>query len=168
MFQYPQGVDVYEHGFHQSKYYDNHRKPMMDVINKLNYNVAKLENGKRVSTQEYYKRISSAKILLAPFGYGEMAPRDLEAAMFGSILIKPDMSYIDSKPDVYEDGVTYVACKHDYSDLEKKINEILGNYEKYLYIVENARKRFEEKMNPYNLALHLFETFKTLTNIKVE
>jgi hypothetical protein len=168
MFQYPQGVDVYEHGFHQSIHYDNHRKPMMDIINKLNYNVAKLENGKRVSTQEYYKRISSAKILLAPFGYGEMAPRDLEAAMFGSILIKPDMSYIDSKPDVYEDGVTYVACKHDYSDLEEKIHDILGNYENYLYIVENARKRFEEKMNPYNIALHLFETFKTLTNIKIE
>ena len=165
MFQYPQGVDVYEHGFHQSIHYDNHRKPMMDVINKLNYNVAKLENGNRVSTQEYYKRISSAKILLAPFGYGEMAPRDLESAMFGSILIKPDMSYIDSNPSVYEDGVTYIACKHDYSDLKEKIHDILGNYEKYLYIVENARRGIQEKMHPKHIALHLYDIFKNLNGI---
>jgi hypothetical protein len=165
MFQYPQGVDVYEHGNHQSIHYDNHRKPMMDVLNKLNCNIAKLENGKRVSQQEYYQKISSAKILLAPFGYGEMAPRDLDAAQFGSVLIKPDMGFIDTTPNIFEDKKTYIACKHDYSDLEEKINLVLDSFEDYLYLVDNARKKFEEQMNPQNIALHLYKTFKNLDNI---
>ena len=165
MFQYPQGVDVYEHGQLQSVYYDNHRKPMMDVLSNLDYNVAKLENGKRVPINEYYQKISSAKILLAPFGYGEMAPRDLDAAQFGSILIKPDMSFVDTVPNIFEDKQTYVACKHDYSDLKGKIEEILGNYNNYLHIIENARERFKSEMAPEKLAIHLYNMFKNLKEI---
>ena len=135
MFQYPQGVDVYEHDELQSYHYDKHREPIVNILNNLNCNIAKLENGKRVSQNEYYQRISNAKILLAPFGYGEMAPRDLDAAQFGSILIKPDLSYLDTYPNPYIDKETYIACKHDYSDLQEKIEDVLGNYNNYLYII---------------------------------
>jgi len=165
MFQYPQGVDVYEHGKLQSIHYDRHRKPMMDVLDKLNYNIAKLENGVRVSHQEYYQRISSAKIMLAPYGYGEMAPRDLDAAQFGAVLIKPDMSYIDTCLDPFIDGETYIACQHDYSDLQEKVEEVLGNYNDYLYIIENARKRFSELYRPENIALHVYNIFKNLNGV---
>ena len=167
MFQYPQGVDVYEHDQLQSIHYDNHRKPMMDVLSKLNYNIAKLENGVRVPQQEYYQKISSAKILLAPFGYGEMAPRDLDAAQFGAVLIKPDMSFIDTVPNVFEDKQTYIACKHDYSDLEEKIDIILGSWNDYSYIIENARKRFEEQMKPENIALYLYNILKNLKGVGI-
>ena len=166
MFQYPQGVDVYEHDQLQSIYYDNHREPMMGVLAKLNYNIAKLENGVRVSQQEYYQKISSAKILLAPFGYGEMAPRDLDAAQFGAVLIKPDMGFIDTVPNIFENNQTYIACKHDYSDLEEKINMVLGSYNEYSYIIENARKKFEEQMKPENIALHLYSILKNLKGIE--
>jgi len=167
MFQYPQGIDVYEHNQLQSIHYDNHRKPMMDVLSKLNYNIAKLENGVRVSQQEYYQKISSAKILLAPFGYGEMAPRDLDAAQFGAVLIKPDMSFIDTIPNIFENGKTYIACKHDYSDLEEKIDKILGSYNDYSYIIENARKKFENQMKPESIALHLYNILKNLKGISI-
>ena len=166
MFQYPQGVDVYEHDQLQSIHYDNHRKPMMDILSRLNYNIAKLENGVRVSQQEYYQKISSAKILLAPFGYGEMAPRDLDAAQFGAVLIKPDMDFVDTVPSIFEDNQTYIACKHDYSDLEEKIDIVLGSYNEYSYIIENARKKFEEQMKPENIALHLYSILKKLKNIE--
>lgn len=167
MFQYPSKDIVYEHEAIQSIYYDMYRKPIVDIIQTLPYKIATLINGERVSIDEYYNRISSAKILLAPYGYGEMAPRDIEAAMFGSILIKPDMSYIDTAPNIFEDKVTYIACKHDFSDLEEKINLVLGNYDKFSYIISNARKRIEEAMMPDKLALHLYDIFKTLKQITV-
>jgi hypothetical protein len=163
MFQYPQGVDVFEHSQLQSTHYDKHRKPMMDVLSKLNYNIARLENGERVPIEEYYKRISSSKILLAPLGYGEMAPRDLDAAQFGAVLIKPNMDFIDTSPSIFENNKTYIACKHDYSDLEEKIDMILGNYKDYYYIIDNARKKFEEQMDPKNLVLYLYNMFKNKT-----
>ena len=168
MFQYPQGVDVYEHGFHQSVHYDNHRKPMMEILSDMKYNIAKLENGVRVSHQEYYERISNAKILLAPYGYGEMAPRDLDAAQFGAILIKPDLSYLDTYPNPYIDKETYIACKHDYSDLYEKVEDVLGNYNKFSYIIENARKTFSELYRPENIALHVYNTIKKLEGVTNE
>ena len=165
MFQYPSKEEVFEHNHIQSKYYDTFRKPVVDIINKLPHKAAKLNNGERVSIEEYYNRVSKSKIILAPFGYGEMAPRDIESAIFGSILIKPDMDYVDTIPNFYIDGETYISCKHDFSDLEEKIELILGNYEYYLYIVENSRKKLLEIMNPNNIILHTYRLFTQLKNI---
>lgn len=167
MFQYPSPTVVYEHGYIQSSYYDNYRKTVIDIINRLQHNVAKLTNGDRVSIEEYYRRITDSRIILAPYGYGEMAPRDIEAAIFGSILIKPDMDYVDTVPNIFQDNITYIACKHDFSDLEEKIELILGNYQDYLYIIDNARKEISEKMHPNNVALHLYDIFKELRGIVV-
>jgi hypothetical protein len=170
MFQYPSPKKTYEHGIAQSDYYDAFRRPSIDVINKLDtsINVAKLNNGIRVSQEEYYNRIFNSKILFAPFGYGEMAPRDLESAMFGSILIKPDMSYIDTVPNPYIDNETYIACKHDFSNLNDKIMDILGNYKNYRYIIENVRKKFDEIMSPEHLAIHLHHMFANLKGVTIE
>lgn len=167
MFQYPTKPIVYEHGYEQSTFYDNNRKTIIDIINKLPYKIAKLNNGQRVSIDEYYNRISSSKIMLAPYGYGEMAPRDIESAMFGAILIKPNMEYIDTSPDIFKDNITYISCKHDFSDLHEKIEMVLENYENYLYIIENMRQTIIEKMNPINIAMHIYKTFKTLPSISV-
>jgi hypothetical protein len=158
---------VYEHNYVQSLYYDNFRKPVIDIINKSKHNVAKLNDGVRVSIDEYYRRVTSSKITLAPFGYGEMAPRDIEAAMFGSILIKPDMSYVDTAPNFYINNETYIVCKHDFSDLEEKIEMILGNYQNYSYIIDNARKKLLEIMDPSNIALHLYNLFLSLKQISI-
>lgn len=166
MYQYPSNENVYEHGHLQSKYYDDYRKPVFNILDKLNkYKIARIENGQRVPIEEYYRRVSNSKILLAPCGYGEMAPRDMEAAMFGSILIKPNLDYIDSTPWIYKDNETYISCKHDFSDLESKIEMILGNYEKYFYIIENARQSIIDSMNPEKLALHLYNVFIKLNSI---
>ena len=168
MFQYPSLTPVYEHGFPQSVHYDKFRKPGVEVINNLNCKVAKLKGGERVPLQEYYNRVFNSKIIFAPFGYGEMAPRDLEAAMFGAILVKPDTSYIDTTPNVFIDGETYIACKHNFSDLEEKIDKILGNVESHYYIIENARKKFIESYTPENLALHLYKVFESLNTVEIE
>lgn len=168
MFQYPSTNVVYEHGNIQSRYYDNHRKPLIDIIDKISsYNIAKLYNGERVSIQEYYDRVTSSKITLAPYGYGEMAPRDIEATMFNSILIKPNMDYIDTAPNIFIENQTYIPCKHDFSDLEEKIDMILTNYDQYQYIIENSKKIILETMHPNNVALHLYNIFKNLNGIIV-
>lgn len=166
MFQYPTKDIVYEHGYEQSTHYDRNRKNVIDIIQTLPFNVAKLNNGERVPIEEYYRRTTDSKIILAPYGYGEMAPRDIEAAMFGSILIKPDMSYIDTVPNIFIPDETYIACKHDFSDLQEKIELILGNYQDYQYIIDNARSKIADVMNPNNVAIHLYNIFKQLPTIQ--
>jgi hypothetical protein len=157
MFQYPS-----EKQTETSLHYDSFRKNAIDQLNTMNVSIAKLDNGKRVTTNEYYLRQFTSKIIVAPFGYGEMAPRDIESIIFGNILIKPDMAHIDTAPNLFEDMKTYVACKHDFSDLPEKINMILGNYKYYSYIIENARKKLIELMHPNYLAMHLYNIFNPI------
>ena len=129
----------------------------------------KVEERDRVSLEEYHQKMFNSKIVFAPFGYGEMAPRDLEAAMYGSILLKPDMGYIDTNPNVFVNDETYIACKYDWSDVEDKIDYILSNYKELQpYLVENMRKRFSEEYSYEKLVLHVYNIFKNMDNIENE
>ena len=166
MFQYPSKQIIYEHGIDQTTPYDKFRTNCIDQLNRSSRSVAKLENGERVSQQEYFQRMYDSTLIVAPFGYGEMAPRDLEAAMFGSVLIKPDMSYIDTAPNVFVPNETYVPCKHDFSDLNEKIDMLLGDKELCSYIVSNARARYNEMMNPQRVALHVYNILKQLPGVE--
>ena len=152
-----------------SKYYDEHRRILLETLDKTDYNVIKRESGIPIPQELFYQNMYNSKIAMAPIGYGEMAVRDIEAAAFGSVLIKPDMNYIDSKPFVYEDDETYIACKYDWSDLNEKVDHVLSNYnELQPKLVENMRKRFTEEYSPEKLALHLHGVFKNLKGVTYE
>ncbi len=140
----------------------------MDILGDK-YNVAKLVDGVRIPKEEYYNKMFNSKIIMAPLGYGEMAPRDLESAMFGSVLMKPDMSYILSEPFIYDDDETYIAVNYDWSDLEEKIDYVLSDYNNIRErLVQNMRKRFEEKYNLKNLVLHMYDVFNNLDGVRQE
>ena len=165
MFSYPTKEPVYEHDLCQTDYYDPHRKNLMDILGDK-YNIAKLVDGVRLPPQEYYKKMFDSKIILAPIGYGEMAPRDLESAMFGSVLMKPDMSYISSEPFIYEDNETYIAVNYDWSNLEEKIDYVLSDYQNIRdRLVQNFRKNFTEQYDTKNLVLHFYNIIKDLDGV---
>ncbi len=159
----------YEHDIQTNIPYDDHRRILLEKLEKTDYNVVRRERGIRIPQTQFYQNMYESKIVMAPIGYGEMAVRDIESASFGSVLIKPDMSYIYSKPFVYEDGETYIACKYDWSDVEEKIDYVLSNYEELQpHLTENMRKQFSEQYSHENLALHLYDIFRNLPSMSVE
>jgi len=165
MFGYPTKTPVYEHDICQTDYYDPHRKKLMDTLG-TKYNVAGLIDGVRIPIEEYYQKMFDSKITMAPLGYGEMAPRDIEATMFGSVLMKPDMSYILSEPFVYEDDETYIAVNYDWSNLEEKIDYVLSDYDNIRErIVTNMRTTFEKKYDLRNLVIYLYDVIKSLDGV---
>tara|TARA_B100000287_G_scaffold165740_2_gene156306 strand:- start:4161 stop:5207 length:1047 start_codon:yes stop_codon:yes gene_type:complete len=174
MFGYPSLKKNYEHKLCQTDYYDKHRKELLKTLmcescEGDKYKIAGLVNGERVSQEEYYKKMFNSKIVMAPLGYGEMAPRDIESAMFGSVLVKPDMSYIDSKPFIYEDDETYIAVNYDWSNLEEKIDYVLSNYKEVRQkLVWNMRNRYREEYDYSKIALHLYDVFKNLDSVSLE
>ncbi len=136
-----------------NQFYDAHRQKCIEEINKLpsSIRVAKLENGQKIPIGEYYNLMSRSKIILAPFGYGEMAPRDIEATMFGGILLKPSMDHIETTPNPYNEA-TFASCKWDYSDLIEKIEGLVGDFRsKQGYFVENMRRTYEKLYDPIKL-----------------
>ena len=167
MFGYPTKENVYEHDLCQTNYYDPHRKTLLETLGNK-YKIAGLKDGKRVTQQEYYEKMFNSKIIMAPLGYGEMAPRDIESAMFGSVLVKPDLSYINTKPFIFEDDETYIAVNYDWSNLEEKIDYVLSNYKEIRQkLVWNMRNRYREEYEHSKIALHLYDVFKSLEEVEV-
>ena len=172
MFGYPTKEPVYEHELCQTDYYDKHRKELLDILNKTDYKIAKLEDGERLPIDQYYQKMASSKIILAPLGYGEMAPRDIESCIFGSILVKPDLGYIDTKPNIFypefgNEPATYVNVEYNWSNLIDKIDFTLSNYDEMRpAMVEKMREKFKELNKNENLALHLYELFSNLDGIE--
>jgi hypothetical protein len=92
----------------------------------------------RIPNKLYMTELSNSKICFSPFGYGEICWRDFEAIAMGSVLVKPNMNHIECNPDIYRDGVTYIAVKWDFSDLGEKINELIQAPELRRQIAINA------------------------------
>lgn len=164
----PSQKDTFEHGVNQSIFYKKHRDDLFKNLNNK-YKITKIVNNKKYEINEYYNRMYNSKIVLAPFGFGEIAPRDLESAMFGSVLIKPDMSHIETLPNVYIPNETYIPCKHDFSDLNEKIDYVLSNYNHLQKkLVENFRKKYIEEYNPEKLVMYYYNIFKNIDGITNE
>lgn len=164
LFSYPAKANL-EFLNETSRYYDRHRRRCISHLDNLpeTVKVAKLINGAHVPIQEYYNLMSRSKIIVAPFGYGEIAPRDIEAASLGAVLIKPDMSHINTIPNVYKSDITYVNCSWDYSDINDKITNILENWEdSQQHYVENMRKEYATQYNPEKLVVHTYNWLSKL------
>ncbi len=71
----------------------------------------------------YAKELRQAKAVLSPFGWGEVCYRDFEAVLAGALAIKPDMSHLETFPDVYHPDL---SVGWDGKDLMLKITETLA------------------------------------------
>lgn len=97
-----------------------------------------------VGRRHYLRELGASKICYSPFGYGEVAWRDYEAIAHGSLLLKPDMSHLETEPDVFIAGETYVPFKWDFSDVEQKIRYYLENSTEREEIAERAFTKLHE------------------------
>jgi hypothetical protein len=86
-----------------------------------------------VSQKAFNFEAAHSKIILSPFGWGELCLRDYEAVLNGALLLKPDMSHLETWPDVFVPDETYVSCDWDAADLVEKAERYLDD--------ETARKR---------------------------
>jgi len=75
----------------------------------------------------YMREMRAAKLCLSPFGYGELCWRDIEAFLAGSTLVKPDMSHLETAPDLYRPWETYVPCRWDFADLPELLPRLAGD-----------------------------------------
>ncbi len=85
------------------------------------------------SQAAYNREVSNSKIVLSPFGWGELCLRDYEAVLGGALLLKPDMSHLETWPDVFLPHETYAPFDWDATDLIEVAERYLGD--------EVARKR---------------------------
>jgi hypothetical protein len=99
--------------------------------------------------------------VFSPFGYGELCWRDIEAIIAGAVLIKPDMTHLETRPNLFENNVTYLPVNWDFSNLEEVVEHAMANPELCNGIRNEAYNRIfkylEQKTFVEDMAV-LFET----------
>lgn len=154
----------YEHKARNDIFYTNHRKGAWDVLDNLRHKY-KIHTDK-LPYNQYVDILRNSKLALSPFGMGEICYRDFELMEYGTAMIKPDMSTIETSPDYYIDNETYFAVKPDWSNLNEKVEELLENTELIKYVANNAQKRYLELYNPHNFCMFWYNFFSNLNQVK--
>lgn len=169
LFSYP-AKQNFEWEVLTNPFYDEHRRKCIEQLEKLppSIKVAMLEDGKKIPIEQYYDIMKRSKIVVAPFGYGEIAPRDIEASMFGAVLVKPDMSHVETLPNPYKPS-TFASCDWEYQTINNLIESIVRQFnvlqEAY---TENMRKAFVEDYSQEKLVTYTYNWISNLDGYGIE
>lgn len=92
----------------------------------------------RIPRTQFLTELHQSKLCWSPFGYGELCWRDIEAFQTGAVLLKPDMGHLDTLPDLYRPGETYLPVRWDFSDLEEVARSALADADGRRRMARNA------------------------------
>ncbi|MBI4365423.1 MAG: glycosyltransferase family 1 protein [Deltaproteobacteria bacterium] len=88
--------------------------------------------GKRLKTGKlgrgaYFAELRDSRLVVSPFGLGEITLKDFEVFLTGGLLVKPDMTHLVTWPDLYRPDETMAAFAWDLSDFEAVIDRYLSD-----------------------------------------
>ena len=95
-----------------------------------------------VSERRYMRELSRSRVVVSPFGWGELCWRDFEAMSRGCLLVKPDVSHLETWPDVFVAEETYAPVRWDWSDLREVVARYLDDEGERRRIAGNARRAY--------------------------
>ncbi len=96
----------------------------------------------QVSQRQFNREIGHSRITVSPFGWGELCLRDFEAVLHGSLLLKPDMSHLETWPDIFVPGETFVPFDWDAKTLKDTAHRLLDSPAEASRIVRNATEAY--------------------------
>ena len=98
----------------------------------------------RVSRWDYYKQMRDSQVVISPFGWGEINNRDFEAFTAGCILVKPSVDHLETFPNWFIKGETYVPYKWDMSDMSGILDDVVTKYSQYQDIAISAQELYQD------------------------
>lgn len=120
--------------------------------------------GRHTPRAKYYDLIRKSKAVLCPWGWGEATYRDYEAMALGAVMIKPECDYVESWPEIYQWGRTYIFCKPDFSDGRRRIDRVVAGWKdaELALLRRRARQAAVDAWNPALIAQHMVKQIKSL------
>jgi hypothetical protein len=107
------------------------------------------------------REMRGARLCFSPFGYGEVCWRDYEAILCGALLVKQDMSHVETAPDVFLPNETFAPVAWDFSDLSEVVARWLRD--------EGARRKAVERayaiLHDYSRSARFVEQMKPVLSL---
>jgi len=116
----------------------------------------------KIPLNEYNREILNVKAMLSPFGWGEVCFRDFEAIFNGAVLVKPDMSHLETYPNIFKNNHTYLSINWDGTDLTEKVDFLLSNNSFANELRTNAWNELNEAYQ--NIDQKVFQIIKELSS----
>ncbi|MBF0125234.1 MAG: glycosyltransferase family 1 protein [Magnetococcales bacterium] len=110
----------------------------------------------RVSRRRYLQELARSRVVLSPFGWGEIAYRDFETFLSGALLLKPDMSHMETWPDFFIDGQTMVAFRWDLQDLEQRLEQLWSQPQYCIDLAAAGQEHYRQHLHTTTTAAELF------------
>lgn len=85
-----------------------------------------LPTEEKLSHKAYLEELRKSRSVMSPFGLGEISLRDFEAVIYGGAIIKQDMSHLNTWPNLWLNGESYLHFAWDMSDIDEKIEFALS------------------------------------------
>ncbi|MHA1757631.1 MAG: hypothetical protein ACTSVV_12730, partial [Promethearchaeota archaeon] len=120
-----------------------HRKQLLKILSNIfdknvNYSVGV------VSKKKYLDNLKKSKAVFSPFGYGEICFRDFETFIAGATLIKPDISHIETWPNLFEQNKTYISFPWNFEEWNDELFRIFNNETKLFQVAKEGQKRYKK------------------------
>ena len=133
------------YGAEPSNWYAAHRRQVIVALEGMQTDARIIAAGgedARVPMDVFQDEMQRTRIAFSPFGWGEVTDRDFHILNAGALLMKPDMSHLETEPSIYRDGETYVAVRWDLADLDEKVDYWLKRPEQAQRIIDTARAEY--------------------------
>jgi hypothetical protein len=126
-------------------YYSAHRREAVAALRQLDGEFtirasADHDNARTVNRQQYLHDCRHARIMVSPFGWGEVSSRDYESVVFGNLLVRPRVDHVEVVPNIFVAGETYAPVAWDWSDLASVCRHYLTHWDEAERLIANARQ----------------------------
>lgn len=144
----------YRGGQHDDPIYDWQRAIVRDLL------ISKSQNdiltGKKVKKSTYIRELKDSKVIISPYGWGEICFRDFECFRYGSLLVKPNMNHLSTFPNFFKENTTYISTKWDLSDLNEIIENLRTDWHSFEKVAKyGSEYYFDQVMSFDNFYAHL-------------
>lgn len=100
----------------------------------------------RVSPSAYRAELQRSRLVLSPFGWGEINLRDYETFIAGAAAVKPDMTHLETWPDLFRSGETIITHRWDLADLNDVVSKALAHPERTAEIAARGQDEYQALM----------------------
>jgi hypothetical protein len=97
---------------------------------------------RKLSRRQYFRELENSKFVVSPFGYGEITLKDFEVFLSGGLLVKPNMTHMDTWPDLFRGAETMLTHHWDLSDFEAVLDDAVTNYPRYVQKAQAGQEAY--------------------------
>ncbi len=103
--------------------------------------VGRLPTGK-LSRRAYFAELADSRVVVSPFGLGEITLKDFEVFLTGGLLLKPEMLHMETWPDFFVGGETMVSHAWDLADFPVVLDDCVDRYSELREIAAAGQERY--------------------------